>query len=455
MLNKTVSDYIFRHALLDKGRKYIVALSGGADSVALLLLLIDLGYTVEAAHCNFHLRGEESDRDEAFVKALCCERDIPLHLVHFDTREYAALHKVSIEMAARKLRYSWFEQLRRDIDAAAICVAHHRDDSVETFLINLLRGTGIHGLTGIRPANGNIIRPLLCVDRNQIVDYLAARGQSYVDDSTNFVDDVMRNKIRLNIIPRLREIAPNASESIQLTAERITEACKLFDHAVSNCVAEVLTDTEFGVAIDIPKLRSLPSPEYVLFDILRDYAFTPAQTEQIYGELWKGCDGNGDGACLNMNTGKMFSSSTHNLLFDRGRILIEPACVQPKPMRIPEEGTYVVNEEMKIRVERRVVDNNFVISRSVDTATLDADKVKFPLTVRAVKDGDRFVPFGMKGSKLVSDYLTDKKKTLFDKRRQMVVADASDNILWLVKERTDNRYRVESESIHSLVISIV
>ena len=191
-----VADFIAKQGLLRREGLYLVALSGGADSVALLLILKDLGYRIEAAHCNFHLRGEESNRDEEFVKELCKEKAIPLHLIHFDTKEYAALHQVSIEMAARELRYGYFRQLRQDIGAEKVCVAHHRDDTVETLLMNLMRGSGVHGLTGIRANYGEIVRPLLAVSRQEIVDYLHSIGQPYVTDSTNLVDDVLRNKIR-------------------------------------------------------------------------------------------------------------------------------------------------------------------------------------------------------------------------------------------------------------------
>ena len=190
MWNK-VADFIAKQGLLTPEGLHLVAVSGGADSVALLLVLKQLGYHVEAVHCNFHLRGEESDRDETFVKSLCSEQDVILHLTHFDTKEYAAIHQVSIEMAARALRYHYFEQLRQDIGAETVCVAHHRDDAVETLLMNLMRGAGIHGLTGIHSKNGFVVRPLLGVSRDEIEDYLRQQEQSYITDSTNLEPDVL------------------------------------------------------------------------------------------------------------------------------------------------------------------------------------------------------------------------------------------------------------------------
>ena len=187
-----VRAFIWQQRLLSPDGRYLVAVSGGADSVCLLLMLLQRGYEVEAVHCNFKLRGDESQRDEVFVKDLCQRLDVKLHLTHFDTREYAAMRRISIEMAARQLRYAYFEQLRRDIDAADICVAHHQDDAVETFLMNLIRGTGIHGLTGIKPRNGHIVRPLLCLSRQDILLWLDEQHQTFVTDSSNMVADIVR-----------------------------------------------------------------------------------------------------------------------------------------------------------------------------------------------------------------------------------------------------------------------
>ena len=209
-----VTAFIEKHQLMNPDKLYLVALSGGRDSVALLLILRELGYRIEAVHCNFMLRGEESMRDEQFCRDLCLRINVPFHTVHFDTRAYSALHKVSIEMAARDLRYAHFKKLCGDIHAAGVCVAHHMDDSVETILLNLLRGTGIHGLTGIAPRRDNILRPLLGVRRKELEDYLAFHGQEYVDDSTNFVPDVNRNRLRLSVFPLLREINPAFVENI-------------------------------------------------------------------------------------------------------------------------------------------------------------------------------------------------------------------------------------------------
>ena len=447
------------HELFVYGGKYIVALSGGADSVSLLFVLKhlehELGIDVEAAHCNFHLRGAESVRDEVFCKQLCERLSVPLHLIHFDTQAYAYLHRVSIEMAARDLRYGYFENLRRDIEAQDICVAHHRDDSVETVLLNLVRGTGLRGLRGIQPRNGNIIRPLLSLSREDIVQYLGALGESYVIDSTNLHNDVKRNKIRLDVMPLLRELNPSVSQSIFESSLRVGEALKVFDEAMKRSIADVTATSPshhltisppHHLVISVERLKKQPSPEYTLHEILSSYGFTSAQIEQIYGSL---------DTC---SAGKIIASDSHELAFDRGSLLVQPrtnVADAARSMRIPETGTYVFSDSLKIKVAAEDCGDDYVPSRAADCVCLDASDIKFPLTLRHIEQGDRFVPFGMNGMKLVSDYLTDRKKNVFEKRAQLVVTDAQQRIVWLVGERTDNRFRISKETSKALRLTLL
>ncbi|MCI6105957.1 MAG: tRNA lysidine(34) synthetase TilS [Prevotella stercorea] len=447
------------HELFVYGGKYIVALSGGADSVSLLFVLKhlehELGIGVEAAHCNFHLRGAESVRDEEFCKQLCDRLSVPLHLIHFDTQAYADLHRVSIEMAARDLRYGYFENLRRDIEAQDICVAHHRDDSVETVLLNLVRGTGLRGLRGIQPRNGNIIRPLLSLSREDIVQYLDALGESYVTDSTNLHNDVKRNKIRLDVMPLLRELNPSVSQSIFESSLRVGEALKVFDEAMKRSIADVTATSPshhltisppHHLVISVERLKKQPSPEYTLHEILSSYGFTSAQIEQIYGSL---------DTC---SAGKIIASDSHELAFDRGSLLVQPrtnVADSARSMRIPETGTYVFSDSLKIKVAAEDCGDDYVPSRAADCVCLDASDIKFPLTLRHIEQGDRFVPFGMNGMKLVSDYLTDRKKNVFEKRAQLVVTDAQQRIVWLVGERTDNRFRISKETSKALRLTLL
>jgi len=427
-----------RHRLLKPEQLHLVALSGGADSVCLLLCLKELGYRVEAVHCNFHLRGDESNRDEQFVIALCQAHDIRLHLIHFDTKTYASLHHVSIEMAARQLRYRYFEQLRHDIGAADICVAHHLDDSVETMLLNLVRGTGIEGMKGISARNGHIVRPLLCVRRHDIELWLQERGQHYVTDSTNLVADVQRNRLRLDIIPRLEQMNPGAVSNIARTAHWLSEANTVYQDAIRQALAQMVKDG----TMDTSNLFKQPSPECVLFEWLTPYGFTPATVYAIFERLSRQGGEQADGL--------QWLSPTHQIVTHGQQLLVAPRQEERPTLRLPETGNYRYDALTSFQV--KVLPAN-TISLEPHTATLDADKVAFPLTIRPVQQGDRFHPFGMKGSKLVSDYLTDAKLSLIDKQQQLVMADADGRIVWLVGRRTDNRFRITPTTRSTLVIS--
>ena len=317
MEKKKVAQYIAQERLLEAGGKAIVALSGGADSVALLLLLTELGYACEAAHCNFHLRGEESDRDEQFVRHLCEKRNIALHVVHFDTTQHAANRHISIEMAARELRYQWFETLRQELGADAVAVAHHADDSVETFLLNLMRGTGINGLRGIRPRNGHIVRPLLCLTRDDLLHYLDRQGQSYVTDSTNLQDEYTRNKIRLNLLPLMQEINPSVRRSILRTAAHLDEAATLYNIGIAEARERVLCPE----GICIAALLKEAEPQALLHEILHPLGFNEAQTDDIFRSL--------DG-----QAGKAFESESWLVVKDRDLLLMQDKQTMSRPPQL-------------------------------------------------------------------------------------------------------------------------
>jgi len=447
-----IDAYIKKYKLLNTNNLYLVALSGGADSVALLLLLKEHGFNVHAAHCNFHLRGVESDRDEAFCVELCQELGVELHRAHFDTRTYADLHKVSIEMAARELRYNWFAQLCQDLSAAGVCVAHHRDDSVETVLLNLIRGTGLRGLTGIKPRSEQVmtcsqkpqgrlklmvLRPLLCVSRVEIEAFLTEKGQKYVTDSTNLEADVLRNKVRLQVLPLLRELNPAVSENIQRTAENLGEAQEVLDAVVGK-----YKDSNI---LELSELEKYGSSEYIIFEWLKNYGFNGNQVRQIL-----------DAEC----GGIVSSAMGYDVLKDRSRLIVEKTENYPQGVRnvtsrpskrivVPEEGTYVLDENNTFRVRKCAV----YVSKVPHIATLDAAKVRFPLTVRRVEEGDWMVPYGMKGRKLLSDLMTDLKMNVFEKRRQLLVVDAQGVIVWAVGLRTDHRVAVGNQTKTVLEIS--
>lgn len=421
MNRQKITEYIHRNQLFHPEDKILVALSGGADSVALLRLLLSSGYTCEAAHCNFHLRGKESDRDEAFVRRLCTEQQVPLHSVHFETRRIAEERRISIEMAARDLRYEWFEKVRIASGAAVIAVAHHQDDSVETLLLNLIRGTGINGLRGIRPKNGYVVRPLLCLSRKDIIDYLNGIGQDYVTDSTNLQDEYTRNKIRLNLIPMMQEINPSVKESIFNTAEHLSDAAVLYKRCIEE--GKLRIQTEKGICIDA--LMQEPAPETLLFEILHPLGFNATQVNDLYH-------------ALNGQPGKVFKADGWRVLKDREQLLIEPLQEATPPVLETKEYIYTPD---------------FVIPRDKETACFDADKLLHPLSLRLWQQGDSFVPFGMKGRKKVSDYLTNLKLPLSHKEQQWVLCCGED-IVWLVEERTDDRFRIDEKTKRVLIIKV-
>lgn len=458
MLNK-VKTYIDTHKLLRPDGRYIVGLSGGADSVALLLILKELGYYVEAAHCNFHLRGKESQRDEEYCINLCKEHDIKLHLTCFQTTEYAEKYKVSIEMAARTLRYNYFETLRQDIGSDAVCVAHHRDDSAETVLLNLVRGTGLRGLMGIRPRNKHIIRPLLACSKADIEAYLAAKEQVFVTDSSNLVADVKRNKLRLEVVPTLKEINPSFDETIMKMSENIGEAEKIINASLKNAFASIVT-VENGDAgtlfsqlqdgtpkqalpnlrIDIAALQSYVSPEYFLFYLLIPYGFTSPQVRSI-------------ASSLSLESGKEYITDSYTLLFDRKMMLVsQREKTAPKPLELPETGKYIYSEQCSIEIKEEVVGSSFTIPTASNEIVVDKAKVHFPLVLRRTATADRFRPFGMRGSKLVSDYLTNLKVDAVSKRKQLVLVDGNGEIMWVVGRRSSETYRIGSTTITALRI---
>ena len=449
-IENIVNNYIVRHNMWKHDGLYIVALSGGADSVALLLILKSIGMPIEAAHCNFHLRGEESDRDEQFCVNLCEREGIALHRIHFDTFTYAEKHKISIEMAARDLRYRYFAQLAKDIEADGICVAHHRDDNVETLLLNLLRGSGVDGLAAIAPKNGNILRPLLCISRQDVLDYLAEKEQDYVTDSTNLEDDALRNKIRHHVIPLLETLNPAARDNIAQSAKYLRQAKLMLDNMEKDMKPSDADDADSMIYIDKAPIMKAASQEFMLHKLIGNYGFHGDIIDNIIV-----CLRNPDGG-----VGKVWKSNDHMLAIDREQLLITPLNTlenlqKQREFRLPEEGNYTLGSNTKIRIRRYQRTDDFAPSKEHHRITLDANKVSFPLTYRLAAQGDRFQPFGMKGTKLISDYLTDRKRNYMEKMSQHVLTDRKGEIIWLIGERTSDGSKITPQTESILEIELV
>lgn len=508
MVMRKVRQYIRQEGLLREGDRVLVGLSGGADSVALMRLLLSLGYGVEAAHCHFGLRPVEADRDEAFVRNLCATLGVPLHVVHFDTPGEARRRRVSVEMAARDLRYAWLEQVRSERGLASIAVGHHQDDSAETLLLNLIRGTGIDGLRGIAPRRGRVVRPLLCLTRREIVDYLEHLGQAYVTDSSNLHDDYTRNKIRLHILPALRAINPSIVETLVATAGHLDQAARVCHQALEEGARRVCRERsgrEGGreMSIHIPTLLREPSPEALLHHILSPLGFNSAQVRDILRSLGG-------------QAGRRFEAKGWTVVKDRERLFVngmgdalerqalctssagrwrcevvdgdashdepdtshdesgvshmEPGVSHNEPDPSHDEPDVSHNEPVashcplftvdgtlhappRLRAELIEVGEGYAPERNARVACLDADRLRLPLEVRLWRRGDRFVPLGMRGSKLVSDLLTDLKVPLHERERQCVVC-SGEEIVWVVGRRIDHRYRVTARTWQVMVIRV-
>ena len=418
-MKEKVRKYIEANQILTPDGLVLVAVSGGADSIALAIVLQRLGYSVQALHCNFHLRGEESDRDERFVSDFCRQKDIPLLIRHFETREYAAQHNISIEMAARDLRYEWFYQVLAETKAQCIAVAHHKNDQAETLLLNLVRGTGIRGLAGMYPLRNNIARPLLCVTREEILSYLNQMNQDYVTDSTNLEREATRNKVRLDVLPLLAEINPNIISTLSDTCSIMASSLPLYQKGVEEELQKALINAD---EINIPLLQESGKADILLYEWLKDNGFTNTQLMEI-------------SQSLDSTSGKIWESRTHRILKDRNSLIRQEKGSQPEQMEIIQKEVHSITET------------------GPDIAYFDKDKLRLPITYRMAREGDWFIPFGMKGKKLISDYLTDIKATRFQKEHQLLALSGED-IIWVVGHRSDNRYRVDGNTHRILRLRI-
>ena len=421
--------------LISPAQRLIVAVSGGADSVAMLLFLKEMHANIVAvAHCNFQLRGEESERDEHFVESLCRRWGCDFRVARFDTKSEAAACGESIEMAARRLRYEWFDSLRKELNADAVAVAHHLDDDAETVLLNLIRGTGLRGLCGIPPQREGIVRPLLNASREDILKYLESRGQDYVTDSSNSDTRFTRNKIRHEVLPLLRSMNSHISDGLHRMAQRLRRSAELCDSVVNRFRREHVTSLPDGERILLAELFAFPVPELFLEMWLSEYGFSRTQSE----------------ALLTGRVGMLLEANDY--LCTRTHDAIE---VRHLPMVIaPCELTFKVNtlrSDSPAGIEMKEVPFSSVsaLRFSPTEAWLDASTVRGKLFVRSIRQNDRFRPFGMKGSKLVSDYLTDRHASRIDKLAALAVCD-DDGILWLVNQTIDARCAV-TDKTHSMI----
>ncbi|MDQ7947443.1 MAG: tRNA lysidine(34) synthetase TilS [Pedobacter sp.] len=422
-------DYIKTNALFLPGERILLAVSGGKDSVLMAQLFKLSGFQFSIAHCNFNLRAAESQRDEAFVKLLAAELDVPFHVAHFDTKTYAAEQQLSTQMAARALRYQWFEEVRERENYDYIALAHHQTDNVETILLNLVRGTGISGLHGILPKRDRIIRPLLCFSREDIDQFIAESGFDYVIDSSNETTTYTRNNIRLNVLPHLREVNPNLEETFSRNISLFAQTEEVLQQVVAAHRKAITREKKGIVYFALDAVAQLNPQKLLLFELLRPFHFTYPVAEEIAHSLKK-------------QSGTSFYSTTHRATIDRDDLIIT-SLEQGAPRHCfwhKNDLTLVIGQQ-KIALSYEV---STKIGSDSNKAYIDADQLIFPLVVRFRQEGDKFMPLGMKNHKKLSDFLIGIKIPLPQKDQIPILVNGNGEIIWVVGLRQDNRYKVNT-----------
>lgn len=411
-----------------------MAISGGIDSMVMLHLCQQSGLDIRAAHCNFQLRGDESDADEQFVKSECEKLGILVFVAHFDTKKFAEEHKLSIQVTARTLRYDWFQTLLINNDYDYILTAHHLDDSLETFLINFARASGLDGLTGIPKQNGYIIRPLLIFSRNEIEDFARENKIKWREDSSNATDKYMRNKLRHDVIPILKELNPGLLSSFESTISNLQQAQTMVDDASRIVYRKVVTDINFQKRINLPELMQLSNYRAYLYQWLEPFGFS---------------DWDSINELVNAQSGKQIHSQKHTLLKDRNELIVFENKMQ-------ETGSFLIGKDQKdvkfpLKLSFCNVDDISV--QATNTIFVDENKLQFPLEIRRWQEGDWFSPLGMDGKKKLSKFFKDEKYSLIDKSNAWLLC--SDNqIVWVIGKRQDDRFKVTEQTTKILQIQL-
>ena len=424
-----INDFISREKLFAPGDRILLTVSGGMDSVAMAELFHRSGYAFGIAHCNFQLRGEEADGEEAFVRDLAANYGVEFHLERFQTQKYAEEKKLSIQMAARELRYDWFEKVRSEKGYGYIATAHHQDDQVETFLINLSRGTGLAGLHGILPKTAKIIRPMLFASREEIEGFIRREHIPFKEDSSNRETYYLRNRIRHIIIPELEKAFPGFTQNLQQTISNIRSAEQVYQTAIEEKASQLLITEGPQVRLAKAGLKGLQPLHTWLFELLRPYRFNADTCSRIAGALDK-------------EPGRFFYSDTHQLLVDREDLIILPLTEAEKG----EGSVFITGTQGRLsqplKLEWQLLDevpgNLF---QEQGSAFLDMDTLEFPLEIRRWRQGDHFYPLGMKGRKKLSDYFVDEKLSRLEKESVWLLCSGGE-VAWVIGRRIDERFKV-------------
>lgn len=438
---QSFQSYIQKENLFLSSDKILLTVSGGIDSMLMCELFHKAGFKFGIAHYNFQLRAEESDGDETFVATLAEKYNIPFHSTTFKTSAFAIKNKLSIQIAARQLRYLWFEEIREHFNYKYIATAHHQDDSIETFFINLIRGTGISGLHGILPKQGNIIRPLLFTTKNEIEGYSKQHKLKYREDSSNASDKYVRNKIRHHIIPVLKELNSSLESTINNNIQHLRDVELIYKNDIENKRSKIVKKEKNNVFISIEKLKKLKPLSTYLYEFLKPYNFNASTVDEIISAI--------DGV-----SGKQFLSASHRLVKDRKFLIIEKLKVESLKLKVEENQNDASTDDLRLKFSKFSKTSNFKLSTSNLTAALDFDKLEFPLEIRKWKKGDVFYPLGMKGKKKLSDFFIDKKLSVNQKENTWLLTSTGD-IVWIIGQRIDERFRITDKTKKIYFVELV
>ena len=442
LLLEEFEKYVAQNELFGHDDKILLTVSGGVDSMVMMSLFAASGYRFGVAHCNFQLRGQESDEDEALVAEQARRYGVELFNRRFDTQGEMERTGESMEMAARRLRYTWFRSLCDEHVYTDIAIAHNINDSIETFFINMLRGTGLRGLTGISVQAGRIVRPLMFATRKDILDYATAHRIPYREDSSNRSTKYLRNKVRLGIVPMLREINPQFTTVMRRNISRLTDAQTFIDRSVELIRRDAMTEQGGLYTLHVDRIDASLPLGYVVYEILNSmFGFKGDTVDALCHALQQN------------NTGRRFYSREWVATIDRGRIVIGRIADEDTCMTQVEQGvlrSYCGSSVL--HYEYCDIDMIDSVTTPDNVALVDADKLRFPLTLRRWQQGDWFVPFGMSGRKKVSDFLIDAKVSMAEKSRQFVLL-SGDDVVWLVGRRADDRFRLTRQTENVLKIT--
>ena len=436
---KEFQDYISLNKMIEKDARILLAVSGGIDSMVMADLFIKSGYKTGIAHCNFSLRGKESDKDEELVRNFAQQNNLHFSFIKFDTKAFAKKENLSIQIAARNLRYRWFEQIRMENDYDVIAVAHNENDNIETLIINLVRGTGISGLTGMRPVNDRIIRPLLFAKRSEIEKYCKKNEIVYREDKSNAETKYIRNRIRHLVLPLLKKINPSLEKTLSETIVRLRETDELVEKYISGIRKDISVTDSISTEFDAELLHKYINEKSVLFELFRPFGLGGSQTEELK-------------AVIKGKTGIQLYTQTHRILKNRNKVIVSSGERNPAKYYIIQNLEDLKKVPLIDSVQSIDISSGFNIPDDKLTACIDENEISYPIIIRKWEKGDYFFPLGMNNRKKISDFLIDLKKSLLDKEKIMVL-ESDGKIVWVIGERIDSRFKIKPSTVNALILT--